>query len=75
MPQSPVTDRMLRVRDTVNARLDRLGAYLPEQKAPLAFEEYLARASVQARHDPDFAAQLRRAMQQYQSASTALKAG
>lgn len=66
-----LTARMNGVRSTVAARLDRLGAYLPEPRAPkLDFTEYLARASARAMQDPVFKERLAAALQQYQAAGS-----
>ena len=68
-PGSQMQDRLARVNTTTAARLDRLGTYFPARKEALPFDEYLARASVQAQADPEFANQFQQAMQQYRMAS------
>jgi hypothetical protein len=67
MAGSQLQARLQRVNRSASARLDRLDGFFPPQKEELPFEEYLARASVQARRDPMFRAQFDSAMRQYRA--------
>lgn len=69
---SQMQARLQGIGQTVSGRLDRLSNLFPEQKQALPFQEYLARASVQAQDDPDFGAALGKALRQYQMAGGAL---
>jgi hypothetical protein len=69
---SQMQARLQGIGQTVNGRLDRLDGLFPEQKQAMPFQEYLARASVQAQADPDFGATLGKALRQYQAAQGAL---
>lgn len=69
---SRLQQRLGGVNARAAARLDRLDAHFPEQKAAIPFDEYLARASVRAQADPEFKTQFDQAMRQYRMASEAL---
>jgi hypothetical protein len=64
--------RLQGIGRTTGARLDRLASLFPEPKQSLPFQEYLARASVQAQQDPEFGAELSKALRQYQLAGSVL---
>lgn len=58
-------DHLQRAAELARARLDRLGDLVPERNERMPFEEYIARASLLAQDDPQFAARLRRSMSIY----------
>jgi hypothetical protein len=64
--------RLQSIGRTTSARLDRLDGLFPAQKQDMPFQEYLARASVQAQHDPGFRDQLNQALRQYMLAGSQL---
>lgn len=69
---SQMQARLQGIGQTVGGRLDRLNKLFPEQKQAMPFPEYLARASMQAQADPDFGAELGKALRQYQMAGGVL---
>lgn len=70
-----LADRLTNIGRTTGARLDRLGVQFPPQREEMPLEEYLARASVHAQIDPQFAAQFKAAWAQYRAAQGVLKSG
>lgn len=59
-------DRLSHVTALARAHLDRLDAVLPPRRTPLPFTEYMARAALLARTDPEFAARWRQSTAVYQ---------
>lgn len=74
-PSSQMQARLQRVNSTAGARLDRLSAFFPPPSASaLPFDEYVARASVQAQADPAFRDEFTEAMRKYRLAGQVLNA-
>lgn len=57
--------RLARAVTGARKSLDRMGDLLPAPEHDLPFDEYMARASLQAQQDPAFGHELQRSLLQY----------
>jgi len=68
-------DRLGKATTGARKALDRLTAAVPPTAETLRFDEYMARASLQARHDPEFRRNFARSLMQYQTVRGGLDNG